>query len=65
MDVGEVLLGVGLVVASALAFLIARPRDGRVRHFLRNDAMQAYFTVIILGAFTLGLVTIVTGFVPG
>ena len=45
MNLGEVLLGACLVVASILAFWIALPREGVVRPLLRNDAVQAYYAV--------------------
>jgi hypothetical protein len=62
---GEILLGIGLVAASALAFWIALPRDGQVRPFLRSDSAQAYTAVFIIGAMGLGLISIVAGLVPG
>ena len=49
MNVGAIVLGVCLVVASILAFWIALPRDGQVRWFLRNDYAQAYYAVSTLG----------------
>ena len=64
MNLQEILLGVCLVVASGLAFWIALPRDGQVRPFLRSDTLQAYYTVAILGLFTVGLANIITGLVP-
>ena len=49
MNLGEVLLGACLVVASILAFWIALPREGVVRPLLRNDAVQAYYAVSCSG----------------
>jgi hypothetical protein len=65
MNLGEILLGVSLVVASSLAFWSALPRDGQVRSFVRNDTVQAYFTVAVLLIFMVGLANIVTGIWPG
>ena len=53
-----------MVVASSLAFWIALPRDGLVRPFLRNDDVQAYYAVVVLGLFSVGLVNIITGLAP-
>jgi hypothetical protein len=61
---GNLLLGFGLLAASALATWTAYPRDGQVRPFLRNDAMQAYLVVLIIGALAFGIVNIVAGLVP-
>jgi hypothetical protein len=57
----DLLIGVGFLVFAGLAFWVALPRDGQVRSFLRNDHVQAYFTVAILGAIAFGLVNIFTG----
>ena len=64
MNLREVLLGVGLVVAAGLTVWIARPRDGQVRGWLRNENAQAYYTHAILALFLCGLVNIITGLVP-
>ena len=64
MNLQELLLGVCLVVASGLALWIALPRDGLVRPFLRNDDVQAYYAVVVLGLLSVGLVNIITGLVP-
>jgi len=64
MNLRELLLGVCLVVASSLALWIALPRDGQVRPFLRNDDVQAYYAVVVLGLFSVGLVNIITGLAP-
>jgi hypothetical protein len=65
MDVEQLLLGIGLVAASALTSWIALPRGGQVRPFLRSDSAQAYLAVSIIGALGLGVVNIITGLVPG
>ena len=65
MSLGEVLLGLGLVVASGLAFWFALPRDGQVRSFVQNETAQAYFTVTVILIFMMGLANVVTGLWPG
>ena len=65
MNLAEVLVGASLVVASGLAFWFALPRGGQVRPFMRNDGAQAYFTVIVLVIFLMGLANVVTGVWPG
>jgi|RhiMetdeSRZDD1v2_1073273.scaffolds.fasta_scaffold576165_2 hypothetical protein len=65
MNLGELLLGACLVAASILSFWIALPRDGLVRPFLRNDDVQAYYAVVVLGLFSVGLVNVITGLWPG
>jgi hypothetical protein len=65
MNLGEILLGLGLVVASGLTFWFALPRGGQVRPFMRKDGVQAYFTVTVLVIFLMGLANIVTGVWPG
>jgi hypothetical protein len=42
-------------------FWIALPRDGQVRSFLRNDQVQAYYTIGIIVLFGLGVVNIALG----
>jgi hypothetical protein len=64
MNIGELLLGIGLVVTSTLGFWIALPRDRQVRPFLRNDHAQAYYAVSMLAALALGLINIIRGLVP-
>ena len=57
----ELALGAASVVAACLAMWLALPRDGQVRWFLRNDQVQAYYAVVVLGAFALGLVNLTRG----
>lgn len=64
MDIGELLVGIALLVGSVGVLRLALPRNGQVRPLLRSDTVQAYFTVVVLGAFALGVVNIVTGIVP-
>jgi hypothetical protein len=59
----EFLVGAVLLVASGSAFWFALPRDGEVRRYLRDDKVQAYYTVAILGAFVLGLLNVVLGLI--
>jgi hypothetical protein len=42
------LVGIGAIVVGVLAFLVALPRRGQVRSFLRNEDVQAYYTVAII-----------------
>ena len=56
-------VGAVLLVASVMAFWFALPKDGEVRKYLRNDQVQAYYTVIILGGFVIGLLNVVLGLV--
>jgi hypothetical protein len=55
--------GVVVLVASVLGFWFALPRDGEVRSFLRNDAVQAYYTVAVLGGFAGGLLYTILGLI--
>ena len=60
MNIGRLLFGIALLVRSLGALWLALPRGRQVRPFLRSDTVQAYFTVVVLGAFALGIVNIVT-----
>ena len=51
----QLIAGGVVLVASVLGFWVALPRDGEVRSFLRNDAVQAYYAVAVLGGFAGGL----------
>ena len=64
MNVVEVLIGLGAIVASILALWIALPRDGRARAWLRGDTRQAMYAVMVLSIFAYGMANIVTGLVP-
>ena len=59
----SLIAGVVVLVASVLGFLFALPRGGEVRSFLRNDAVQAYYAVAILGGFAGGLLYTVLGLI--
>lgn len=65
MDIRELLIGLGFLVVGIFALWVALPRDGQVRGFLRSDAVQSYYAVVVLGIIAVGLVNIVRGFVPG
>jgi hypothetical protein len=54
-------VGMILFVVGAVAFWLALPRDGKVRSFLRNDQVQAYYTVAIVALLAGGVINIVLG----
>jgi hypothetical protein len=56
-------VGAVLLVASVLAFWFALPQDGEVSRYLRNEDVQAYYAVAILGAFVMGLLNVVLNLV--
>jgi len=64
MDLGEILLGICLLAASIAGLWIALPREGVVVGFLRSDAVQSYYSVVLLSLMALGLVYIIKGVVP-
>jgi hypothetical protein len=57
----ELVLGTVLIVAPLLAFLVALPRGGQAKAFLRNDHVQGYYTITMIGTLTFGLVYVVVG----
>jgi hypothetical protein len=57
----QFLTGAILLVAFGLAFWLALPRDGKVRRFLRNDQVQAYYTVALMAALAGGILNAVLG----
>jgi len=59
----ELLVGAALLVAFGVAVWSALPKDGEVRSFLRNDQIQAYYAVAILGALVIGLLYTALGLV--
>jgi hypothetical protein len=64
----DILFGISLIVASALALYLALPSGGRVVRFLRSDAAQSYYVVALLAAFVAGALIVVvslTGFDSG
>lgn len=56
-------VGAVLLIASVLAFWFALPQDGEVRRYLRNDQIQGYYVVAIIGGFVIGLLNVVLGLV--
>jgi hypothetical protein len=64
MNVVEVLIGSGAIVASILALWIALPSGGQMRGWLRSDTRQALYAVMVLAIFAYGMTHIVTGLVP-
>lgn len=52
-------IGIALFVAGVFGFWMARPRGGQVVKFLRNDSIQAYYVVAVLGAVAVGALNIV------
>jgi hypothetical protein len=57
----ELIVGGVLVAVSAFAHMIALPKDGEVLSFLRNEHAQAYYTIVIIGAFVYGMVNLFVG----
>jgi sterol desaturase/sphingolipid hydroxylase (fatty acid hydroxylase superfamily) len=51
-------VGAILVVGFGLAFWLALPRDGKVRSFLRNDQVQAYYAVPVVSLLAGGVVSL-------
>jgi hypothetical protein len=64
VNVIEILIGVGAILLSVLAWWIALPREGRVRSWLQSHTRQALYTVMVLSIFAYGMAYIVTGLVP-
>ena len=54
----EFLAGAFLLVASLVGLWVALPKDGQVRPFLRNDHVQAYYVIALLGAFVFGILNL-------
>lgn len=54
----EFVAGAILLSASIFGLLIALPKDGQIRPFLRNEHAQAYYTIAIMGAFVYGAVNV-------
>jgi hypothetical protein len=57
----EVLIGGVLVIASLIALITARAKDGKVRSFLRNDHVQAYYAIALIGALVFGVINLIVG----
>jgi hypothetical protein len=59
----ELIASVVVLIASVLGFWLALPQDGKVRPYLQNDHVQAYYAVALLGAFASGLLFTVLGLI--
>jgi hypothetical protein len=55
----DLFVGAILLIACGLAFWIALPRDGKVRSFLRNDHVQAYYAVGVVSLLVGGVVSVI------
>ena len=58
----ELLVGAIFVIVSLSAFWFALPRDGEVRGYLRNEQVQAYYAVVLVVGFVIGVGSLVLGF---
>jgi hypothetical protein len=56
-------IGLILLALSCLGYWHALPRDGEVRGYLRNDHVQAYYTVALIGGLVSGILLTVLGLV--
>lgn len=54
--------GAVALLLGALAFWFALPKRGNVRRFLRNDEVQAYYTVATIVLVAIGGVNLFRGF---
>ena len=55
------IFGAASLVVGLLGCRVALPRDGKVRSFLRNDDVQAYYVVIMIVLIAMGAVSVVSG----
>ena len=53
--------GAASLVIGLLGFWVALPRGGKVRSFLRNDDVQAYYVVIMIVLIAMGAVSVMSG----
>ena len=58
----ELLVGAIFLIVSVSGFWFALPRDGEVRGYLRNEQVQAYYTVVLVVGFVIGVGSLVLGF---
>jgi hypothetical protein len=56
-----VLIGAALIIASIATLWVSMPVDGKVRSFLRNDQVQAYYAVAVLIGFGIGVISVAVG----
>ena len=57
----SLLIGIALTFVGVVAFWMARPRDGKVAWFLKDERIQPYYVVALLGAVFVGVVNVVLG----
>jgi len=57
----QLILGLVLLLVAILGYWYALPRDGKVRRFLQNDHVQAYYTVALIVGGAAGLLLAVLG----
>jgi hypothetical protein len=57
----ELLVGAAFLIASVSAFWFALPRHGEVRGYLRNEHVQAYYSVALVVGFIVGVVGLMRG----
>ena len=57
----QVLIGAAVLGVSLFAFWHALPQDGQVRAYLRNDQVQSYYAVVLVGGIVGGLLLCAVG----
>lgn len=57
----ELLVGAIFLIVSVSAFWFALPQHGEVRGYLRNEQVQAYYTVVLVVGFVIGVGSLVLG----
>ena len=57
----ELLVGAILIIISVSAFWFALPQHGEVRSYLRNEQVQAYYTVALVTGSVAGVVGLMLG----
>jgi hypothetical protein len=55
------IFGAASLAVGLLGFWVALPRGDKVRSFLRNDDVQAYYVVIMIVLIAMGAVSVVSG----
>jgi hypothetical protein len=61
--VAILIIGASALLLGLIGFLAAMPRAGRLRRFLRNDDVQAYYVVTMIVLVAMGAVTLVSALV--
>ena len=54
-------IGLGLIVAAVLLFVVCMPKDGVVRPFLQNLNVQTWAGMFITVALTAGILLVLNG----